>query len=163
MGKTLGYMVTFTTYGTWLQGDKRGWVKNANIYQVNPCIEEANKEQMQHTAVRLSKIERDLVREAMLGKARERKQKVYAISVWSNHVHIVFENDGWPISKVVQAYKNAATVALKKNGFCGKVWTSGYDKRYCFDEKALRKRIEYVERHTKTGTVTPEVKDFGNI
>ncbi len=147
MGKTVGYMVTFTTYGSWLQGDKRGWVKNGNTFQENPCIEEANKEQMQCPAVRLTKIERDLVREAILVRARERRQKVYAIRVWSNHVHIVFENEECPISRVVQAYKNAGTIALKKNGFCGKTWTSGYDKRYCFDEKALRKRIEYVEGH----------------
>jgi hypothetical protein len=27
MVKTLGYMITFTTHGTWLQGDERGFVK----------------------------------------------------------------------------------------------------------------------------------------
>jgi len=147
MAKTLGYMVTFTTYGTWLQGDTRGWVKDGNTYQVNRSIEEANRKNMQHPTARLTKRERDLVREAILGKARERKQKVCAISVWSNHIHIVLESDGCPISNVVQAYKNAATAALKKNGFCGRVWTSGYDKRYCFDEESMRKRIEYVEGH----------------
>ncbi len=28
MGKTLGYMVTWTTYGSRLQGDARGFVKD---------------------------------------------------------------------------------------------------------------------------------------
>ena len=147
MAKMIGYMITWTTYGTWLQGDTRGWVKDGNTYQENYSIEEANKDNMQHPAVRLTKGERVLVREVILGKARERRQKVCAISVRSNHVHVVFEYDACPISQVVQAYKNAATVALKKNGFCGRVWTSGYDKRYCFDEESLRKRIGYVERH----------------
>ena len=149
MGKTLGYMVTWTTYGTRLQGDKRGWVKDGNTYKVNPCIEEANKEQMQHTSVKLTNMERDLVREAILGKARERRQKIYAINVRTNHVHIVFDNGTYPISQVVQAYKNAATAALRENGFYGKIWTSGYDKRYCFNEKAMRNRIEYVEGQRK--------------
>ena len=149
MAKTLGYLVTWTTYGTWLQGDARGWVEDGSTYQAFPRIEEANRKQMQHPAVRLTRGEQDVVREAILGKARERAQKVCAISVRSSHVHIVLEYDACPISQAVQAYKNSATVSLKKNGFCGRVWTSGYDKRYCFDEDALRKRIEYVERHRK--------------
>jgi len=140
-------MVTWTTYGTWLQGDTRGWVKKGNTYQVNRSIEEANKEKIRYPVVRLTKRERDLVQEAILGKARERRQRVCAISVWSNHVHVVLEYDVCPISQVVQAYKNAATVALKKSGFCGRVWTSGYDKRYCFDEEALKSRIKYVNSH----------------
>ena len=160
MAKTVGYMVTWTTYGTWLQGDERGWVKEGITYQAYPRIEEANRKQMQHPAVRLTKGERDVVREAILGKARERKQKVCAISVGANHVHIVLEYDACPISQVVQAYKNSATVSLKKNGLCCRAWTGGYDKRYCFDEESLRKRIEYVERHRKR---TPEVKNFGDI
>jgi hypothetical protein len=28
MSKTVGYMVTWTTYGTWLQGEKKGFVKD---------------------------------------------------------------------------------------------------------------------------------------
>ena len=35
MEKTLGYMITLTTYGTWLQGDKRGYVKNGITYLSN--------------------------------------------------------------------------------------------------------------------------------
>ena len=27
MSDMVGYMLTWTTYGTWLQGDERGWVK----------------------------------------------------------------------------------------------------------------------------------------
>jgi len=28
MARMIGYMLTRTTYGTWLQGDKRGYVKD---------------------------------------------------------------------------------------------------------------------------------------
>ena len=31
MVKTLGYMVTWTTYGTWLQGDEQGYVKKGKV------------------------------------------------------------------------------------------------------------------------------------
>jgi len=30
---------------------------------------------------------------------------------------------------------------------CGRIWTSGYDKRFCFDENELNTRIDYVQRH----------------
>jgi len=32
MSKLVGYMVTWTTYGSWLQGDKRGFVKDGKIF-----------------------------------------------------------------------------------------------------------------------------------
>ncbi len=31
MPRTVGYMLTWTTYGSWLQGDVRGYVKNSRI------------------------------------------------------------------------------------------------------------------------------------
>jgi len=37
--------------------------------------------------------------------------------------------------------------ALQKSGYDGKVWTRGYDKRFCFDQKGLRERTKYVEGH----------------
>jgi len=34
MAKTLGYMITWTTYGTWLQGGEKGFVKNGVVRQM---------------------------------------------------------------------------------------------------------------------------------
>jgi len=42
--------------------------------------------------------------------------------------------------------KNAARVALQKDGFIGRVWAKGFDNRYCFDEESLKKRIDYVQK-----------------
>jgi len=52
-----------------------------------------------------------------------------------------------PIETAVARYKRAATKALRSKGITGKVWTKGYDKRFCFDQKALRERVKYVEGH----------------
>jgi len=49
------------------------------------------------------------------------------------------------IEKVVAYYKTAGRLALKGMGCTGKVWTRGYDKRFCFDRASLRRRIEYVQ------------------
>jgi len=140
-------MVTFTTYGTWMRGDSRGWRKNGKVFTANPRLKRIDESQMKGEIVRLGKNEKTIVRKAICKKASSLGQKILAISVWSNHVHVVVKYDGRKIEETVRIYKNAATAALRRSGFRGRVWGSGYDKRFCFDEVALRKRIEYVEGH----------------
>jgi REP element-mobilizing transposase RayT len=147
MRKTLGYMVTFTTYGTWLQGDERGWVKDGAVYEENPELHKANERRVKGEPVRLRRIEREIVREAICRKAESLGEKIFAVSVWSNHVHIVLGYNGRPIEETVRIYKNVASAALKGNEFKGRIWTRGFDKRFCFDENSLKGRIKYVEGH----------------
>ena len=97
--------------------------------------------------MRLGRSDKNVVKDAILEAAKRFQQKICAIAVCSNHVHIVAEYVEVPMSVLVGYYKNAGRVALKKCGFEGKVWTKGYDKRYCFDEKSLRARTTYVNKH----------------
>jgi hypothetical protein len=39
---------------------------------------------------------------------------------------------------------------LKKTGLMKRVWTRGFDKQFCFNDRVLEKRIKYVLRHNKT-------------
>jgi len=149
MGKTLGYMVTFTTYGSWLQGDKRGFVKDGKVSEASEELEQANKKRQSSKNVTLKKEQREIVRTAILRRAERIGENVLAISVRSNHVHAVIEGGGKPIDMVVNRLKTAAYYALREHGFEGKVWTRGYDKRFCFDEKALKNRIKYVNFHKR--------------
>ena len=149
MTKTLGYMITLTTYGTWLQGDKRGYVKNGITYLPNESLENSNKQNLTKKPVRLSKIHREIVAKAIFEKANQLNQKIYALSVRSKHVHIVVGYIAQPIGSIVTHYKNSSQVALRKAGLSGRIWTKGFDKRYCFDEKTLKKRIYYVKSHNK--------------
>lgn len=150
MANMLGYMITWTTYGTWLQGDERGYVKEGIILPANEQLEETNRKLQVQDAVYLSEAQQQLVREAILKNAAVRGQKVYAISVQPTHVHIVLGNTSEPIDKPVAYYKTTARLALKAMGYTGKIWTHGYDKRFCFDEETLRWRIQYVENHNPT-------------
>jgi REP element-mobilizing transposase RayT len=140
-------MVTWTTYGTWLQGDERGYVREGKIYGGNPRLEQRNKENQTGNTIKLTKQQKDIVRKAIMEEAHKLGQKVHSIAVCTNHVHMVvsYIRDG--IEKSVKHYKNASLVALRKDGFVGRVWTRGYDKRYCFDEKSLKNRIEYIKKH----------------
>jgi REP element-mobilizing transposase RayT len=147
MGKTLGYMVTFTTYGTWLQGYKKGFVKDGKILKACERLEQANKKALSGDEVKLGKREREIARTAILQEAKRIGEMVLALSVWSNHIHIVIKEGGKPVDMVVNRFKTAAYYALRGDGVDRRVWTTGYDKRFCFNEESLRKRIEYVEGH----------------
>jgi hypothetical protein len=149
MAKTVGYMVTWTTYGTWLQGERKGYVKDGEVRGENVAIKKDCEKKLEHKPVRLGRKEKEIVREAIIEAAKRFKQTILAIAVYSNHVHIVCEYVDVPVDIVAGYYKNAGRVAIEKSGFKGKAWTRGYDKLFCFSEKDLRARIEYVNRHGK--------------
>jgi len=147
MARMIGFMATWTTYGTWLQGSKKGYVKNGITIKANPELEKSNKELLKHDKIKIPKSLRIIVKNAILKEAEEIGQKVYAIAVCSNHVHIVIESIGKRCGYSVGRFKKAATKILRKYGFNDKVWTKGFDKRYCYNEQELEKKIKYVQRH----------------
>jgi len=148
MEKIIGYMVTFTTYGTWLQGDKRGYVKDGKVLCKNDVLLQSNLKMLKNPATRFDAEHRTIVRDAILEKAQEIRQQIYAITVCSSHVHIVAGCTNVSIEKIVSYYKNASRLALRAGGFNGRVWTKGFDKRFCFNRSDLKNRIKYVKNHT---------------
>jgi REP element-mobilizing transposase RayT len=149
MAKTLGYMVTWTTYGTWLQGNKRKYVKDGQIMPPNEELADANARALTKDAVQLSFNQRRIAEEAIRQKAIQFGQRIYALSVCEKHVHLVVEYIPKPIGIVVQRYKSCAVRALRKDGMQGRVWTTGFNKRYCFDGDTLQQKINYVNDHLR--------------
>jgi hypothetical protein len=147
MGKVIGYLVTWTTYGTWLQGSERGYVKDGEVRGGRPGLKKANKARQRDGKFILTKANGEIVRKAILDEAQRLGQEVHAIAIATTHVHMVVDVIDEPIETAIARYKRAGTKALRGKGITGKVWTRGYDKRFCFDEKALKARIEYVEKH----------------
>jgi REP element-mobilizing transposase RayT len=149
VAKTVGYMITWTTYGTWLQGDERRYVKNGKIRLPNRGLTEANRKAQLQDAVLLTKAQQNVVRGAIVQQAKTQGHRIRALAVNATHVHVVAEYANQPISKMVPYYKKPARLALKTMGHTGKLWTTGYDKRFCFDRAALDQRTEYVKKHEK--------------
>jgi REP element-mobilizing transposase RayT len=148
-------MITWTTYGTWLQGDSRGFVKDGKTYAANKALENSNRKSLVKDPVRLSEAQRKIVAEAIFEKAQRLKHEIRALAVCPNHIHIVLDYAPMPIGSIVSHYKNAAQVELRKIGITGRVWAKGFDKRYCFDEQALQNRIAYTTSHNKNQTNAP--------
>jgi len=69
MGKIPGYMLTWTTYGSRLQGDARGYVKNGKILRENKRLEQANRKMLIGGRFKLKKEQREVVRRAILPEA----------------------------------------------------------------------------------------------
>jgi hypothetical protein len=149
MRKVIGYMLTWTTYGTWLQGNDKGWVKDGKVFGANKKLLMQNEKELKHKPIQLKRNEKEIVRSCILEQAQLRGEEVRAISVFSNHVHVVIAGHYENIESVTRKYKAGATAALHKAGFAcdQKIWTTGFDKRYCFDNKELHARVKYVMGH----------------
>ena len=144
-------MLTWTTYGNWLQGDKRKYVKNGQILDPNPSLEKKNKENMKYPKVSLTITQREIIEKAIIEESAGLNQKIHAIAVGRNHIHLVTDCNFISASSAVSHYKNAARLAIESNGFVGRLWTKGFSVRYCFDENQLSKVIQYVNHH-KSGS-----------
>lgn len=138
-------MVTWTTYGTWLQGDKRGYVKNGIIYRGNEKFQSANRTLQKSPVVKLNSLQKQIVENAITKGAEKLGDKILAIAVCSNHVHILFGASTVSIDKIVHRYKYAATRALG----AGRIWSKGFDKRYCFTDDEVTVKIKYINTHNK--------------
>ena len=143
----IGCMLTWTTYGTWLQGDRRGYVKNAEVLPADEYLYRANQKQMKFKPVRLSRKQQAIVMETILGIANKAEQKIFALAVASNHLHLLLEPAGVPFGRVVSRYKNTARKAIEAEGFNGQLWTKGFDKRYCNSKEELINKIQYIANH----------------
>jgi REP element-mobilizing transposase RayT len=150
MQKVLGYMLTWTTYGNWLQGDKRRYVKNRRTLDPNPSLESKNKKNMKYPKASLTAAQRKIVENAIIEESTELNQKIHVIAVRKSHVHLVTDCNFISVASAASHYKNAARLAMKSNGFLGRLWTRGFSVRYCFDENQLNNVIQYVTRHNQS-------------
>jgi len=142
-------MLTWTAYGSWLQGDRRKYAKNGQILDPNPSLERKNKENMKYPKVSLNAAQREIIEKALIEESARLNQKIYAIAVRRNHIHLVTDCNFISAASAVSHYKNAARLAVESNGFVGRLWTKGFSVRYCFDEDQLNKVIQYANRHNR--------------
>ena len=74
-------------------------------------------------------------------------QKIFALAVTENHLHLLLEPADEPFARVVSRYKNTVRKAIEAEGFNGQLWTRGFDKRYCNSKEELTNKIQYIAHH----------------
>jgi len=147
MSKIVGYMVTWRTYGSWLPGDERGYVTDGQILQGDLQILERNQKRQKLPTVKLNKKEIQLVRQVISNEAERIGHEIVALAVCTNHVHLAARTNDKLIEDIVARYKSVTTRAVWGLGRKGRIWTKGYDKRFCFSEEQLTQKIHYVNKH----------------
>lgn len=130
MDEPFTYFITWTTYGTWLPGDQRGWRKmNKGHQQPQPLLEKWSRNQMNEPSVLLNKLQRNKVETVCLEHSQIRGWTIHAISARSNHIHLVVTADVAP-SKIRDQLKANATRVLRQDPdpmTNTKIWTRGGD------------------------------------
>ncbi|HVU86693.1 MAG TPA: transposase [Pirellulales bacterium] len=86
----LAYFLTWTTYGTWLPGDERGWVKRERGLQTpNASLRKSSKGRMSDSICLLSVAQRHIVEATVADHCQMREWLLHAVNCRSNHVHVV--------------------------------------------------------------------------
>ena len=147
MRPTLGIMITATTYGTWLRGDRRGWIDDGRLMPPCPELEAADRRRMPHPPFLFA---RDQLHEvgAVIGRSLTARlaTPIFALHTGVWHFHLVVGAQPDELPRIAKCAKDAVRFHLRPSR---PIWTAGYDKRFCFDEPSLRRRIRYVERHNE--------------
>jgi len=156
----VGYLITFTTYGTWLHGDDRGSVdREHNLYgspfvTSNRAIHRKESNTLKNQPLRLSDNHRKQVLRAIIEVCRFRRWHAHAVHVRSNHVHIVVSGDEKP-EKMMVDFKAYATRALRKHtdeqSTIKKYWTRHGSTRYLWTKESIASAIEYVKNEQGEG------------
>jgi REP element-mobilizing transposase RayT len=155
MRDVLAYFLTWTTYGTWLPGDARGWVKrrhNADefIEPPAPHLEGHARRLMKESPALLDLRMRSAVDAAVRRRCGKLGWTVCALAVRSNHVHLVVTVPDASPGKAMGILKVAATRAL--NALAGAAarkrwWTKDGSKRILDSEEAVEAAVRYVTHH----------------
>ena len=151
------WLLTNTTYGTWLPGDERGWVQYHRGSQLpDPVKKLEASARMSEDACRLNDDERRLVETTIAAHCRSRNWILHVVNCRSNHVHIVVTAVEHP-DKVRDEFKARCTRRLKElqqQRFAAtsrrsvpvrkRWWAQRGSKRYLNDLDSLEAAILYV-------------------
>ena len=146
MSEPLAYHITWTTYGTWLHGDARGWVKDGEpgVHQPNPEVEAVMRARMSDTPVLLSDEQRAVVETTIREHVAMRGWELHALNVRSNHVHVVVSAAIHP-DQVMEQFKAWCSRRLSERlGRKRKWWTEHGSTKWINDEEYLENAIGYV-------------------
>ena len=153
--ETLAYHLVWTTYGTWLPGDARGWVRwgEGGVLPVDRTLEQESRARMAESPVILSESQRALVEHTIGAHCRLRGWFLHAASARSNHVHVVVSADraartvrdqfkAWCSRRLSDAA--GLETAMAKGGGRRRWFTEGGAERTIDTEEYLANAIQYV-------------------
>ena len=154
MPPPLAYFLTWTTYGTWLPGDDRGWIDGHSaawhmaIQAPDPLKQAQTRSLMTEPELWLTPSMRPIVEATIEENCRHHGWTLHAASARSNHVHVVVSAGDVRPERVLNTFKAYCTRSLKRlPSMAGRTkwWTEDGSKGYLNTEDSLRQAILYVQ------------------
>jgi hypothetical protein len=168
------WLISWTTYATWLPGDKRGFCTWRGKQYVPPPKRyakpgESTYQASKYTSVHevaqaiseepvyLKREEVEIALAAMVAEIGEISIAPAIMSVGDWHVHWLCHFGTLAIRPVVSRVKAAATRQLNAAGFKGKKpWTKGCNMKSKSDRRASRNAYKYIRDHREQGCLIHE-------
>lgn len=147
MDDPIGFFLTWVTYGTWLPGDRRGWVEYRHGFQLPDSAREAEAAaKMTEDACRLDEQQRIAVEQQIGETCRHRGWSLLAVNCRSNHVHVVLSAPDTHPKKIRTDLKAWATRCLKQqfDAKCENWWAERGSIRYLYKDENLDAAVAYV-------------------
>jgi REP element-mobilizing transposase RayT len=147
MDDPIGFFLTWTTYGTWLPGDARGWVEYRHGWQLpDPVRELEAAAKMTEGACRLTEEQREAVEKQIGETCQHRGWRLCAVNCRSNHVHVVVSVANVRPKKIRVDLKAWATRCLKEQFDAAREnwWAERGSIRHLRNDDDLEAAILYV-------------------
>jgi len=146
-GEPLAYFLTWTTYGTWLPGDDRGWHRTgaAEVQPPNRFMVQMARSRMKEKEFALSPEHRRLVERTIRRHCEIRRWALHAVNARTTHIHVVVTAAEYRPETVRDQLKAWYTRALKEAGAArSRFWTEGGRCDWVNDETDLERVVIYV-------------------
>ena len=117
----LAYLITFSSYGSWLHGDDRGSVNKKHnipgttVIQSNQGLNLKEKTLMKNEMYSMDEVSREIVKNAINEVCLHRGWLMHAVHVRTTHVHVVVSADQ-KAERVMRDFKAYSTRALNSAG-----------------------------------------------
>jgi REP element-mobilizing transposase RayT len=148
LNEPLAFFITWTVYGSHLQGDERGWRQRRRGDQPpQPRLSEWRRERLKHEVIMLSPDQRAVVERECRRHCDHRGWHVWAINARSTHVHVVVTAAEFAGKTVRDQLKANGTRGLRDEWaeLCDRpVWTVGGDWQCINTEDDLEQVCLYV-------------------
>jgi len=145
----IAYFITWTMYGTYLQGDERYWTRRRQGEQIpQPRLVQWHQERLKYPILYHDEKQRQAVNEVCGQHCEHRGWKLWSVSARTNHVHVVVTAEDKSGKQVRDELKANATRVLREkwSAFQDRpVWTTGGDWKCINTEDDLEAVCLYVD------------------
>ncbi|MFM8735324.1 MAG: transposase [Pirellulales bacterium] len=149
----VAFFITWTTFGSWLPGDVRGWADSRGVMHL-PAerLRASVARRLAQSAVTLTVADRGAVRQSIETLCRIRGWHLHAVNCRLQHVHVVITASGRMPEAVMQQLKMWASRGLEavvdesrgSRRSQHRWWTRGGSLRRVFGERDLEAVVTYV-------------------